>query len=246
MYLQYLLELFKSVATINCAFYASKWIHLAGFDSPTAHPTVIAVKEGAVRLASQPIVNRKEPLENHHLMLLPAVSNLDDVLQLRNLLMFILAFSWKLCVICSRDVQFNEGHVTISIEKSKTDRLREGRSVVIAESSSNTCPCSFFKLLKQCMMKVQIPVNSDEYLFGAISASGNHKRLISSNKPISFSTIGSLLTSLSRILYLISLSRFSTHSARSGGATLATSSGFSDRNLQRHGRWASVTAKNIS
>ena len=28
-------------------------------------------------------------------------------------------------------------------------------------------------------------------------------------------------------------------------ATLAASSGVSERNLQRHGRWASVTAKNI-
>ena len=30
---------------------------LAGVDPPTLHPTVIAVKEGAVRLATQPIVN---------------------------------------------------------------------------------------------------------------------------------------------------------------------------------------------
>ena len=41
------------------------------------------------------------------------------------------------------------------------------------------------------------------------------------------------------------ISKFSTHSARSGGATLAASSGVSERNLQRHGRWASTTAKNI-
>ena len=39
--------------------------------------------------------------------------------------------------------------------------------------------------------------------------------------------------------------KFNTHSARSSGATLAASSGVSERNLQRHGRWASVTAKNI-
>ena len=57
LYLQHLLESSKSAATINCAFYAFKWIHLlAGVDSPTLHPTVVAVKEGAVRLASQPIV----------------------------------------------------------------------------------------------------------------------------------------------------------------------------------------------
>ena len=41
------------------------------------------------------------------------------------------------------------------------------------------------------------------------------------------------------------ISKFSTHSARSGGATLAASSGVSERNLQRHGRWATSTAKNI-
>ncbi|XP_020607326.1 uncharacterized protein LOC110046006 [Orbicella faveolata] len=191
LYLQHLLESSKSVATINCAFYAFKWIHfLAGVDSPTLHPTVMAVKEGAVRLASQPILNRKEALDPHHLKLLAAETNLEDLLQLRNLVMFILAFSGflrssELWVIRSRDVQFNEGYLTISIEKSKTDQLREGRSVVIAESSSTTCRCS---LLKLYMHKAQIPKNSDEYLFRAISASGNYKRLISINKPISYST----------------------------------------------------------
>ena len=81
LYLQHLLESSKSVASINCAFYAFKWVHLlAGVDSPTLHPTVIAVKEGAVRLASQPIVNRKEPLDAHHLKVLAAETNLEDLL----------------------------------------------------------------------------------------------------------------------------------------------------------------------
>lgn len=79
----------------------------------------------------------------------------------------VLAFSGflrssELCVIRSRDVQCNEGFVKISLEKSKTDQLREGRSVVIAESSSFTCPCS---LLKLYIFEAQIPENSDEYLF---------------------------------------------------------------------------------
>ena len=148
LYLQHLLELSKSVASINCAFYAFKWMHLlAGVDPPTLHPTVLAVKEGAVRLATQPIVNRKEPLDAQHLKHLAAETNLEDLLQLRNLVMFILAFSGflrssELCVIRSRDVQFNEGYLTISIEKSKKDQLR----VVIAESSSITCPCSLLRL----------------------------------------------------------------------------------------------------
>lgn len=247
LYLQHLLESSKSVASIICAFYAFKWVHLlAGVDSPTLHPTVIAVKEGAVRLASRPIVNRKEPLDAHHLMILAAETNLEDLLQLRNLVMFILAFSGflrssELCVMRSRDVQFNEGYITISIEKSKTDQLREGRSVAIAESSSIACPCS---LLNLYMHKAQIPENSDEYLFRAISASGNHKRLISVNKPICYSTYRqSFKKSFANIVP--DISKYSTHSARSGGATLAAISGISERNLQRHGRWASVTAKNI-
>ena len=59
LYLQHLLESSKSVASINCAFYAFKWVHLlAGVDSPTLHPTVIAVKEGAVRLEDfTPVTN---------------------------------------------------------------------------------------------------------------------------------------------------------------------------------------------
>ena len=245
LYFQHLLKSSKSVANINCAFYAFKWVHLAGVDSPTLHPTVIAVKEGAVHLGSQPIVNRKEPLDAHHLKLLAAETNIEDLLQLQNLVMFILAFSGflrssELCVILSRNVQFNEGYVTFSIEKSKTDQLREGRSVVITESSSVMGPCS---LLKRYMHNAQIPENSDEYLFRAISASGNHKRLISVNKPISYSTYRqSIKKSFANIVP--DISKYSTHSARSGGATLAASSGVSERNLQRHGRWASVTAKN--
>ena len=84
LYLQHLLELSESVASINCAFYAFKWMHLlAGVDLPTLHPTVIAVKEGAVRLATQPIVNRKEPLGAQHLKHPAAETNLEDILQLR-------------------------------------------------------------------------------------------------------------------------------------------------------------------
>ena len=168
----------KSVATINCAFYAFKWIHfLAGVDSPALHPTVIALKEGAVRLASQPIVNREKSLEAHHLKLRAAETNLKDLLQLRNLVMFILAFSGflrssELCVIRSRDVQFNEGYVKISIEKSKTNQLREGRSVVIAESSSITCPCSLLKLYIICLrprfLKIQTSIFLEPFQLQAI------------------------------------------------------------------------------
>ena len=247
LYLQHILESSNSVSAINCAFYAFKWVHLlAGVDSPTLHSTVVAVKDGAVRLASRPATNRKEPLDVNHLKILASECDQEDLLQLRNLVMFVIAFSGflrssELCFIRSRDVEFNEGFVTINVAKSKTDQLREGKSIVIAESGSCNCPCT---LLKSYMLTAGIIDGSDEFVFRPITSSGCRKRLISVNKPISYSSYRqSFKKSFASIFP--GISKFSTHSARSGGATLAASSGVSERNLQRHGRWASSTAKNI-
>ena len=94
LFLQYLLESSRSVSSINSAFNAFKWLHdLAAVSSPTSHPTVVAVKEGAVRSASSPANHRKEPLEAEHLRKLAEKTDLHDLLQLHNLVMFVLAFS---------------------------------------------------------------------------------------------------------------------------------------------------------
>ena len=139
LYLHNQLESTKSVSAINCAYYAFKWVHsLAGVDSPTSHPAVITVKEGAVPLSSHPAANRKEPLEVSHLKLLAKGSNMEDLLQLlTDLVMFVLAFS---------GFAGNPGFAGINIEKSKTNQLREGRSVVITQSGSSTSPWSLLKL----------------------------------------------------------------------------------------------------
>ena len=158
--------------------------------------------------------------------------------------MFVLAFSGffrssELCLICIKHVQFF--YVTIFIKKSKTDQLRESRAVVIAETRSSTCPCY---LLMAYMSKTHRAGNSEEYLFRPISSSENRKRLVSVNKPISYSAYrDSFKKSFPDIVP--DISRFSTHSTRSGGATLAANSVVSEKNIQRHGRWASVEAENI-
>ena len=146
------------------------------------------MKEGTLRLSSQPASQRKEPLDVTHLKQLAEKTDFDNLLQLRSLVMFILAFSGffrssELCLIRRRQVQFSSDYLTILIEKSTTVQLREGRSVAIAETRSATCPCA---LLKMYTRKAQIPENSDNYLFRPITSSGNHKRLVSVNKPISY------------------------------------------------------------
>ncbi|CAH3178694.1 unnamed protein product [Porites lobata] len=191
LFLQYLLDSTKSVSTINCAFYAFKWLHdLAGVGSPTSHPTVVAVKEGAIRLSSCPVKHRKEPLEAEHLRQLIERTDLNDLLQLRNLVMFVLAFSGflrfsELSLILAKDIKFSNGVISVFIEKSKADQLREGQSVVIAESGSSLCRVT---LLKLYMNSSHLSLDSDEYIFRPISASNSCKRLVSVNKPISYST----------------------------------------------------------
>lgn len=155
--------------------------------------------------------------------------------------MFGFAFSGflrfsELSLVRSKDVDFGKGFTSIFIEKSTADQLREGQSVVIAESGSSIFPVT---LLKLCMENARLCFDSDDYHFRPIS-SRNRKRLVSVNKPITYSTYGE---PFKRSLYQIFF-KFSTLSGRSGGTTLAANSGVSDRNVQRHGRWASVSAKN--
>ena len=112
---------------------------------------MVAVKEGASRLVSSPVKYRKEPLEAEHLRKLMDRTDMNHLLQLRNLVMFLLAFSGflrfsELSIIWTKDIKFSEGFISIFIEKSKADQLREGQSVVIAESGSSLCPVALLKL----------------------------------------------------------------------------------------------------
>ena len=228
------------VSTISCAFYAFKWLHdLAGVCSPTSHPTVVAVKEGAIRLSSSPVKDRKE-----HMRQLIERTDLNDLLQLRNLL-FVLAFSGffrfsELSLIRAKHIKFSNGFISVFIEKIKADQLREGQSVVIAESGSSLCPVS---LLKLYMNSSHLSLDSDEYIFRPIPASNSCKRLVSVNKPINCSTYRQSFKKSFRDI-VPDITSFSTHSTRSGGATSAANSGIPERNFRRHGRWASVSAKN--
>ena len=132
------------------------------------------------------------------------------------------------------------GFISVFIEKSKADQLREGQSVIIAESGSSLC---LVALLKLYINSSHLSLDSDEYIFRSISASNSSKRLLSVNKPISYSTYRqSFKKSFCDIVP--DITNFSTHSARSDGTTFAANSGIPERNFQRHGRWASVSAKN--
>ena len=87
------------------------------------------------------------------------------------------------------------------------------------------------------------PIESSHYIFRPLSKCRAGHKLVSVNKPISYSSIrGYFKRSFKDIV--LDVSQFGTHSLRAGGASAAANAGVQDRLFQRHGRWKTVSAKN--
>ena len=137
-------------------------------------------------------------------------------------------------------IHFHEECMIIKVEKSKTDQLRQGDQVVIAQSGGSVCPVF---LLKTYLRKLDIDPHSNEFIFRPLVKTKSSYKLTQKNKPISYTTFrDQLAKSLQNVVPDPSV--YGTHSFRSGGASRAANSGVNDRLFQKHGRWKSVAAKN--
>ena len=171
-------------------------------------------------------------------------ADLSNVLQLRNVCLYLLSYagffrSEEVLNIRMSHIRFYEGFMTIRVDKSKTDQLRQGDKVVIVKSEGNVCPVF---LLKDSLKKLDISPNSSEFIFPPLIKTKLPCKLVQVDKHISYATFrGQLTKSLQSILPDPSVYR--THSFRSRGASRAANSGVSDIIFQRHGRWKSVAAK---
>ena len=121
--------------------------------------------------------------------------------------------------------------------------MRKGSEVVIASGSSvDTCPVN---ILRRYLTEVErYPIDSSHYIFRPLSKCRAGHKLVSVNKPISYSTIRDYLIERSFKDIVLDVSQFGTHSLRAGGASAAANAGVKDRLFQRHGRWKTVSAKN--
>ncbi|CAH3184252.1 unnamed protein product, partial [Porites lobata] len=231
LYLQHLIDTTHSQSAVDSAIYSIQWAHtMAAFPSPTNSPIIHAIREAAKRLVGTRPVNKKEPISAG--MIRKLVINFDNLLELRNVCIFILAYAGffriqEVLHIKYGDIHFNSGYVVINVDVSKTDQLRKGNEVVISVGSGEkTCPV---KILRRYLTEVE------RYPSG-------HK-FVAINRPVSYSTIREYFkVNFKDIVPDISL--FSTHSLRAGGASAAANAGVPDRLFQRHGRWRSVSAKN--
>ena len=247
LYLQHLLEQVQSPSVIDSAFYGIKWAHdMAGLPSPTDNSVVENVRSAAKRILGTAAVNRKEPISSDLIREIVSQANLDNPVDLRNITMYVLCFTGffrfdDISRVRRSDIAFHEGFMVIQVQKSKNDQLRKGNEVVISELSSPACPVS---LLKRYLDNFRIPPNSRDLIFKPISRGKDFCKLVTPDKPISYSCIRD---GFRRDLKNIGVdpSKFGLHSLRSGGATSAANNGINDRIFQRHGRWKSVAAKNM-
>ena len=248
LYLQHVLDTTKSHSSVDSAIYGIQCAHnLADVPSPTNSSIVRAISRAAKRTIGTRVIYKKEPISPDMIRKLVDISNLDNLLELRNVCIFLLAYAGffrieEVLHIKYGDISFHSGYVIINLEVSKTYQLRKGNQVVIAESSNDdTCPVKIFK--RYLSHLESSPVGPSHYVFRALSKTRSGHTLVSINKPISYSSVRDYFKSTFKDI-VPNIALFSTHSLRAGGASAAANAGVADRLFQRHGRWKSVSAKN--
>ena len=135
LYLQHLLNTTHSHSAVDSAIFRIQWAHhLAGLPSPTDSPIIQAVSRAAKRIMGTRVCKRKEPVSPDMIWKLVEKSNLDNLLELRNVCILILAFAAffrteEVLHIINGDISFHSDYLTINVDRSKTDKLRKGSQV---------------------------------------------------------------------------------------------------------------------
>ncbi|XP_068690233.1 integrase/recombinase xerD homolog [Montipora foliosa] len=152
LYLQHLLDSTQSYSVVDSAIYAIQWAHnLAGFPSPVDAPIIRDIRKAAKKMNGAHVVSRKQAVTADMIGTLVSASNLSNLLDLRNVCIFVLAFAGFFRIndvlhMKYGDVRFQSGYVAIDVSSSKTDQLRKGSEVVIASGSSiDTCPVNILR-----------------------------------------------------------------------------------------------------
>ena len=138
------------------------------------------------------------------------------------------------------DIILKETHMSIFIEKSKTDVYREGYWMHLSKLQSALRP---IKLFKKYTEAAKIKESEEKFIFRQICHSKQGFKLKDQDKPISYTTVRDILLSNLKNIGL-DKTQFGLHSLRSGGATAAANLGINDRLFQKHGRWKSEKVKN--
>ncbi|XP_078311190.1 integrase/recombinase xerD homolog [Crassostrea virginica] len=246
LYITHLLDNGASYSSVNSAIYSIKWMHeISGHVDPTENSFVKSLQESSKRLTGKP-VKRKDPVDSETLQTLcETYKDSTDLLVLRNLTMILIGFAGflrydELSSLKCKDVTIESDYLKITIQRSKTDQLREGSEVLISKGFSCACPYSMFL---RFLSQAKIDLSSDHFIFKPIFRSSGIAKLIYKNKKLSYTAARqNIVSMLKKVAPHLNIG---LHSLRSGGATAAANLGVNERCLQRHGRWKSISSKNI-
>ena len=248
LYLLHLSNKSNSHAPVSLAFYSISWAHKsAGLNDPTKGDLPKMVREAAVRKLGQGN-NKKDPISSHTMsMIVEKYANVNaDLSELRVAAICILSFTAflrydELSTIKFCDVLFGSNYMKIFLESSKTDVYRVGEWVYVSSLNSSNCPV---KIIKRYLRKAGFSGYTEDFIFRGITRNKNKhmRKLKTSNKPISYSTVRSLLLNVFKSVGK-DASVLGTHSLRKGGATAAARNSVEDRLFKKHGRWRSDKSK---
>ena len=240
LFLTELLDKCVTYCVISSIVYSIKWVHrINGENDPTENGFVTNLLESAKRLRSSK-VTKKDVVTTDMLIELcssNATKNSEDLLQVRDLAMILIAFSGflrydELRNLKCCNVQFHDAYLSLQIESSKTDQYRSGNEVLIAKGESNACP---YQMLQKYVVLADIDLTSTQFLFKPVYRSGSICKLITKNKPLSYTRAKECL--VGKLKAVNPCLNLGLHSLRAGGATTAARAGVNDRCLKRHGRW---------
>ena len=154
------------------------------------------------------------------------------------LFMGFLRFS-ELSNLKRNDFILHNTHMSVFIEKSKTDICRKGNQLHLAKINSNFCA---LELTKKYFVLAGIDKQCDKYIFRGIENAKNVQKLRNIDKPKSYKTVrGHVLELLANIG--LDSKKFGLHRLRSGVALAAINLGANDRLFEKHGKWKSGKVK---
>ena len=155
-----------SPSAVDSAFYGLKRASdLAGIPSLTDDPIAEAVSTAPKGVHGTSVLSRKEPISALLIHDIINKSDLDNLVKLRNVTMYVLSFAgffrFDDVSRIRSDISFKEGFMIIKVLKSKNDQLRKGDEVVNLQLSSSVCPV---ELLKRCLVMFKIHPDSKDFI----------------------------------------------------------------------------------
>ena len=232
-----------SAANIRGAIPAICWGHrMAGVEHNLETQFIKDIAVGLRRKYAKPR-KPKEVFSSVDLIKCVELADLSVLKELRSITIMVLSFTGffrfdEVSKLKWADICFKEGYVEITVRKSKTDQLREGNKVLIAQAVSKACAVN---LLKKYLIVSEGVLLSESYVFRALN---NRNGLRMVNKPMSYTSVRELIAE-QFVKIGLDAKLFGLHSLRAGGATEAANNHVSDRLFRRHGRWACDASKDL-